>query len=95
MREINQKLLQELRDGKICVYYGSLAETGDLDGLKLLLNTAFEDSTGWIGGTCEYYKRLIDTRDWTGKDSQPEEPYYNLEDFFCAEEVKVHNYEIF
>lgn len=93
-REINQELIDKLRNKEIWLHYGDLRGEGDLEGLRLVIKTAFPKDTSIPGGSADYY-RSIDNR-WDGTSFGPpsEVTAHELEDFFNTDKV-VNNYQIF
>lgn len=74
--KLNQKLIQDLRDGKIVV-----KNTGTVEELKMILNQAFpEDKTG-IAGKGAYYYRWMPNR-WNCAPIASNRKAVNVEEFF-------------
>ena len=93
-REINQELINKLRNKEIWLHYGDLRAKGDLEGLRLILKTAFPEDTSIPGGSVDYYRNIGNRWDGTSFGPPSEVAAHELEDFFTTNKV-VNNYEIY
>lgn len=93
-REVNQKLIEKLRNKEIWLHYGDLGSQGDLEGLRLVIKTAFPEDKNIPYGTARYYRNIANQWDATDLGPLGKETTHELEDFFVVDPV-VHNYQIY
>ena len=77
-RELNQKLIEKLRNKEIWLHYGDLGSSGDLEGLRLVIKTAFPDDKRIPGGTANYYRNINNHWDGTSYTSPAGIPVMSL-----------------
>ena len=96
MRKINKELLKQLRDGEIAIQYNAKGKSGDLDGLRLVLNTAFPDDIS-SEGTSDFYIASRSSTRWVGRvrsDLHNEYKIVDLIEFFIMPKLGE-QYEIY
>lgn len=91
----NQELLQQLKDGKVTIYYRpSYRLPGKLEKLILVLGKAFPKDLKPTGESIYYRRNIQDSGYWAGSNYHDEHTVVTIDDFFKPSEVNI-NYEIF
>ena len=93
-REVNQELVKKLRNKEIWLHYGDLGSQGDLEGLRLVIKTAFPEDKNIPYGTASYYRNIANQWDATSFGPSDGVTAHKLEDFFVVDPV-VNNYQIY
>lgn len=93
-REVNQELVKKLRNKEIWLHYGDLRAEGDLEGLRLVIKTAFPKDKSIPAGSADYYRSTGNSWDGMGPELPDGITAHELEDFFIVDTV-VHNYQIY
>lgn len=93
-RVLNQKMVESLKKGEICIYYGMKEDQGDLEGLNIILKATFPFDVE-SNGYSQYYKASPrDYKYWNSSSDRPEYPSHPVEDFFVVDPI-VSNYQIY
>lgn len=93
-RVLNQSMIESLKKGEICIYYGMKEDQGDLEGLNIILKATFPLDVRSNGYSNYYFSSPTDSKYWNSSSDKPKYPSRRVEDFFVVDAV-VNNYQIY